>query len=114
MTERWLPVKYKNRNWPYQVSNFGRVKNKSGVILKPWKRGQRKGAYLAVRLCLYGYRQTVDIHRLVAIHFLPNPDCKPEVNHLDCNPFNPCMNNLEWRTRSENELHKHFMEGAFM
>ena len=42
------------------------------------------------------------IHRLVAIHFIPNPKNKPEVNHKDENPLNNYIDNLEWFTSREN------------
>lgn len=42
------------------------------------------------------------LHRLVATHFIPNPDKKPEVDHIDGNPLNCHKDNLRWATRSEN------------
>lgn len=51
-------------------------------------------------------RKNLRLGRLVAKHFIPNPLCKPEVNHIDGNRFNDTSENLEWVTRSENEIHK--------
>ena len=45
------------------------------------------------------------LHRLVAQHFLPNPNNLPQVNHIDGNRYNNSVSNLEWVTGSENVLH---------
>lgn len=47
-------------------------------------------------------KRTWRIHRLVASFFVPNPNKKPDVNHIDGNPDNPHYSNLEWVTHKEN------------
>lgn len=120
MKKIWKPVVIDMRGqkteYPYTISNYGEIKNRHGRALKSFLRGKRKGVYPCVDLYLRGEgsagRYRVDVHRLVAFHFVPNPDNKPEVNHLDLNNMNYRADNLEWCTRQENEMHKHFMLGT--
>lgn len=87
----------------YEVTRDGRVisknfaKQKYVRELKP----QMIGNYFGVSID----RKWIHIHRLVAIIHLPNPENKPQVNHIDGNKLNNNVNNLEWVTRSENMLH---------
>jgi hypothetical protein len=89
----------------YQVSNFGQVKslnyNHTGEekILKP---GKNNKGYLFVNLCKNGKVKHFLIHRLVATMFIENFLNKPYINHIDCNPKNNNVDNLEWVTQQEN------------
>lgn len=96
----------------YQVSNTGAVRNKiTGHILIPQE--DKKG-YLRVRLSLRNEKATAKIHRLVATAFIPNPENKPQVNHKDTDKHNNNVENLEWATNSENQIHayKHGLNHA--
>lgn len=57
------------------------------------------------RVVNLGYKQKERVHRLVATVFIPNPDSKPQVNHIDGNKLNNEPNNLEWATCKENIQH---------
>ena len=89
----------------YQISNYGRVKSlKHGKekILKP---SLLREGYLKVELSLNNNQEQKLIHILVAKAFIPNPENKPQVNHIDSDKFNCCVENLEWATVSENTIH---------
>jgi len=89
----------------YQISNEGKVKNHiTGNILKF---GLDKRGYPRIRLSYKDQKLSFRIHRLVAIHFIDNPENKPQVNHKDGNKLNNNDWNLEWNTNSENQLHAH-------
>ena len=88
----------------YHVSNFGRVKslhNGKTIIRKP----ALSNGYLKVSLCKDGSIRTHKIHTLVARAFIPNPEDKPFVNHIDADKTNNCVENLEWTTQTENMQH---------
>lgn len=83
----------------YEVSNDGRVRTKPKT-LKPYP--AKKGGHLQINLGLHrrGY-----VHRLIAEAFLPNPEGKRVVNHKNGNPSDNRVENLEWATHAENNLH---------
>ena len=95
--EEWRNI----RGYPtYQVSNFGRVRNTtSGRILK--LSSNREG-YLKSSLYVNGKVSTHNIHRLVALEFIPNPNNKPSVDHINCKAkHNNTIENLRWATQKE-------------
>jgi hypothetical protein len=58
--------------------------------------------YKFIRLCKNGKYKYFSCHRLVAIHYIPNPENKSDVDHIDGNPLNNNVNNLRWTTHLEN------------
>lgn len=89
----------------YQVSNFGRVKSLHFGREKLLKAGVSNTGYANVTLKKNTTKKTFHVHVLVAKAFLPNPDEKREVNHIDGDKQNNRVENLEWVTSSENTRH---------
>ncbi len=114
--EIWLPII--NYNGLYEISSFERVrgldrrvvrKNKGflkikGRILRP---AISSSGYLSVSLSKNSRGLTHNIHRLMAEHFIDNPNNYKCVNHLDGNKLNNNIPNLEWCTYSQNSIHAH-------
>lgn len=95
-------------NGRYLISNLGRVKSLNYIYpgnigyLKPI---QHHGGYQVVHLSKDGKIYNRMIHTLVAKAFIPNPENKPIVNHIDGNKANNHVSNLEWVTYKENTAH---------
>ena len=97
----------------YEVSNFGRIKSiertrvNAGKIQKVAERilVNAQANYPSVSLWKEGILKVKKVHRIVAEAWIPNPEHKPEVNHIDANRLNNCVDNLEWVTRKENVKH---------
>lgn len=79
-----------------------RIRRIKGRVLKPSLCGD---GYECVTLSHNQKHKKFLVHRLVAAAFIPNPHSKPEVNHKDGDKTNNHVDNLEWVTRSENEVH---------
>jgi len=88
----------------YLVSNQGRVSNsRTGRFLKPGL----SGGYPCVVLYNEGVKITITVHRLVGLSWIPNPDNKKTINHIDGVKTNNRVENLEWMTHQENMQHAH-------
>lgn len=103
MNEKWKDVVgYESH---YIVSSMGRVASvKKGrlYMMNPYK---SKGGYMIVSLLIDSRRKCMKVHRLVAMSFIPNPECKDTVNHIDEVKSNNSLQNLEWMTMVENMNH---------
>lgn len=110
MTEIWKDIiGYEGH---YQVSNLGNVKrlerkDSLGRKLKEkvLKERVNLNGYHYALLSLNGSAHNKLVHRLVAIAFIPNPHNYPQVNHIDENPSNNCITNLEWVSPKQNANH---------
>lgn len=89
--------------WLYQVSNLWKIKSlrfgKENIL------NIQCNEYCLITISKNTKRKIFKIHRLVAKMFIPNPENKPQVNHIDWNKLNNNINNLERNTQSENLLH---------
>ena len=85
-----------------EVTEDGRVKSlNKGIFIKQFV----KKGYATVVIYVDSVRTNFFVHRLVAKQFIPNPENKPEVNHIDGNKLNNNVSNLEWVSKSENIRH---------
>jgi hypothetical protein len=99
----------------YKVSNMGRVKSLSRIVNNNGgikviretilKTSSKNNWYHYVKLSINNVGKVYRVHRLVAETFIPNPENKRTVNHIDGNKENNLITNLEWNTHSENLQH---------
>lgn len=99
----WKKIFYNGKELNYSVSDEGQVRNdKTGYILRP----SIISGYYSVRLSVEpNVGKHFRINRLVALAFIPNPENKQYVNHIDGDKLNNQVTNLEWTTPSENTIH---------
>ena len=103
--EQWTNIDIDNiKKDYYEISTWGRIRNKKGRFLSYYI---DKDGYLKCTLyTTNGNRKHYFVHRLVAFHFIPNPDNKPQVNHLKPeNKKDLYYKNFEWVTQKENNNH---------
>lgn len=91
----------------YEVSSMGRVKSLKRLRTKERIIAQfiNHRGYARVTLWKENKQRKFSVHRLVASAFIPNPEEKPQVNHIDENKLNNNVCNLEWCTQLENHNH---------
>jgi len=103
MAEEWKGIE----GFPgYRISNTGRVWSNKLMRCLNIPESNDKDGYLRIGLWINNERWTHRVHRLVACHFIPNPEMKPTVNHKDKNKHNNHFSNLEWHTVAEQNAHR--------
>ena len=120
MKEIWKDIDFINGfEGLYQVSNLGRVKSLGRIIEYPGsKYGMHNGVFRHEKILKHKTKRYAgvtlsngknkiypNIHRLVALAFIPNTENKPCVNHIDGNKQNNCVLNLEWINWADNVIH---------
>ena len=104
----------------YQCSNMGNIRSIDRLIVNNGVLGSKKNCFMRgrtltpgkdtkgyafVNLCKGGVQKSLSVHRIIATAFIPNVNNKPQINHIDYNPLNNYIANLEWVTQSENIQH---------
>jgi len=104
MEEIWKTVKYAPN---YEISNLGNIKNKktNRLLTINYERLKKDNKRARPGLSHNGKIKGYYLHRIVAEHFLDNPDNLPEVNHINGDFYNNKLDNLEWISKLDNMRH---------
>jgi len=101
--ETWKIIRYASN---YQVSNLGNIKSKTNrLLLINYERLKKSNTRARPGLSVNGKLFQYYLHRIVAEHFIENPQNLPEVNHIDGNFYNNIASNLEWISKLDNMRH---------
>ena len=110
MEELFIEVPIPEFSDYYLVSDTGKVFSKhTNKVMTP---KLSKMGYYRVTLCNNGFKKTFGVHRLVALAFVPNPNSKPTVNHINEIKTDNRVSNLEWATTAEQNTHGTRIERA--
>ena len=110
MKEQWRTAVYDGIVYEglYKVSNLGRILNLNyrntgkSKLMTP---SENTDGYFKINLRKNGETKTCYVHRLIAQTFIPNPENKPEINHIDEDKTNNRVDNLEWKWHKDNINH---------
>lgn len=94
--EIWYDFDYTHPYYGYGVSNQGRARNRKRILSCT----VHSDGYITINI----KGKVIPLHRVIAEAFIPNPDNLPEIDHIDGNKQNNFVSNLEWVSRSENQI----------